>query len=110
VPRRPSANRRGQCKHAPEPCLSTIGHYDVFLRVSRIKQFWGVHFWHLRGMKVRNLTPKQLLSVPCPTCGVAIGARCLLHSGALRSEPHVDMTLAAADAVEQNNNRGEPGQ
>jgi len=43
---------------------------------------------------------KQLLAVPCPTCGVRPGERCLLHSGALRSEPHVDRKLSAAEAIE----------
>ncbi len=49
---------------------------------------------------MRDLTLKQLSSVSCPTCGVAPGRRCLLHSGGLRSEPHVDRKLAAAEAIE----------
>jgi hypothetical protein len=52
-------------------------------------------------MKKRELTPEQLSSVPCPTCGVAVGERCVLHSGAPRSEPHVDRKLAAAEAIER---------
>jgi hypothetical protein len=51
-------------------------------------------------MKIKELTPKQLSSVPCPTCGVAVGKRCVLHSGARRSEPHVDRKLSAAAAIE----------
>ena len=51
-------------------------------------------------MRMRELTPTQLSAVPCPTCGVAAGQRCLLHSGALRSESHVDRRLAAAEAIE----------
>lgn len=47
-----------------------------------------------------DLTPKQLSSVPCPTCGVPAGERCLLHSGSPRSESHVDRKLCAAEAVE----------
>jgi CRP/FNR family transcriptional regulator, cyclic AMP receptor protein len=46
---------------------------------------------------------KQVSSVPCPTCGVAAGQRCLLHSGALRSEPHVDRRLSAIEAIETQN-------
>jgi hypothetical protein len=45
------------------------------------------------------MTRKQLLSVPCPTCGVAAGQRCVLHSGHLRKEPHVDRKLEATEAV-----------
>jgi hypothetical protein len=51
-------------------------------------------------MRMKDLTPKQLSSVSCPTCGVGVGERCLLHSGGPRSEPHVDRKLAAAEATE----------
>jgi hypothetical protein len=51
-------------------------------------------------MRMKDLTSAQLSSVPCPTCGVAVGDRCLLHSGAPRSEPHVDRKLSAAEAIE----------
>ena len=64
---------------------------------------------HSVGMRMGDLTPKQLLSVPCPTCGVAAGARCLLHSGARRTEPHVDRKLSAADAIERTRGRREDG-
>jgi hypothetical protein len=52
-------------------------------------------------VKIKELSPKQLLSVPCPTCGAAIGEGCELHTGALRTEPHRDRKLSAADAVER---------
>ena len=52
-------------------------------------------------MKKKELTPKQLLSVRCPTCGVAAGKRCVLHSGGPRNEPHVDRKLAAMEALEK---------
>jgi len=51
-------------------------------------------------MKKKELTAKQSLSVACSTCGVAPGERCLLHSGAPRSGPHVDRKLSAAEAIE----------
>jgi hypothetical protein len=51
-------------------------------------------------MKTTELTPKQILSVPCTTCGAAIGEGCELHTGHLRTEPHRDRKLFAADAVE----------
>jgi len=41
-----------------------------------------------------------LLAVPCPTCGVTAGMPCLLHSGGLRNDPHIDRKLAAIEAVE----------
>src|SRR5260370_8520978 len=52
-------------------------------------------------MRMTDMTPKQLSAVPCSTCGVAAGKRCVLHSGALRAEPHVDRRLTAAEAVEK---------
>ena len=55
---------------------------------------------HRIQMRMSDLTAKQLLSVPCPTCGVGPGGRCLLHSGVPRSEPHVDRKLSAAEAIE----------
>jgi hypothetical protein len=51
-------------------------------------------------MKKSELTRKQRFSVPCPTCGVAAGERCVLHSGGLRSEPHVDRKLSVAETIE----------
>jgi hypothetical protein len=52
------------------------------------------------GVKTKELTPKQILSVPCTTCGAAIGEVCELHTGDPRTEPHRDRKLSAAEAVE----------
>lgn len=52
-------------------------------------------------MRMSDMTPAMFLSVVCPTCGVAIGERCLLSAGGLRVESHVDRKLGAAEAVEQ---------
>src|SRR3989442_1798506 len=65
--------------------------------------------WHVIGMRMRDLTLRQLTAVPCPTCGVAPGKRCLLHSGAPRSEPHVDRKLSAAEAIETRRIPRDPG-
>ena len=51
-------------------------------------------------VKTKELTPKQLLSVPCITCGAGVGEACELHTGAPRTEPHRDRKLSAAEAVE----------
>jgi hypothetical protein len=61
---------------------------------------------HSGRMKIRELTPKQLSSIPCPTCGVAVGRRCVLASGGKRSSPHVDRRLCAADAMRQKKLKG----
>lgn len=51
-------------------------------------------------MRMQDLTPKQLFSVDCPTCGAAAGVRCRLHSGFPSSEPHLDRKLSAIKIVE----------
>ena len=51
-------------------------------------------------MRMADMTPRHLLAVSCPTCGVAAGKRCLLHAGGLRLEPHIDRKLRAIEAVE----------
>ena len=55
---------------------------------------------HYAVVKTKELTPKQILSVPCNTCGAAIGEACELHTGAPRTEPHRDRKLSAAEAAE----------
>jgi hypothetical protein len=52
-------------------------------------------------MRMKNLTPVLLLSVPCPICEVAAGNPCVFDSGAPRSEPHLDRKMLAADDVEE---------
>jgi CRP/FNR family cyclic AMP-dependent transcriptional regulator len=52
-------------------------------------------------MKKKELSANQLLSVPCPSCGVDAGQRCLLHSGSQRSESHVDRKFSAIAAIEK---------
>jgi hypothetical protein len=52
-------------------------------------------------MKTKELTLKQILSVPCPTCGAALEEGCVLHTGARRTEPHRNRKLSAAEALEK---------
>ena len=51
-------------------------------------------------MRMNGMTPELFLSVRCPTCKVASGKHCLLLSGGLRTESHIDRKLAAIEAVE----------
>jgi hypothetical protein len=46
----------------------------------------------------RELSPKEVLAVPCPTCGAAPKEKCELSTGQPRTEPHRDRRLIAADA------------
>jgi hypothetical protein len=68
-------------------------------------QFRGVFGRTMVFVRMNELTPKQFSSVPCPTCGVAVGQRCLLYSGAVRQEAHIDRKLCAAEAIERKKNR-----
>jgi hypothetical protein len=52
-------------------------------------------------VKTKDLTAKQILAVPCTTCGAAIGEVCELNTGSPRTEPHRDRKLSAAEAVEK---------
>jgi hypothetical protein len=51
-------------------------------------------------MNAKDLTPKQQLAVPCPTCGAKPGEKCELGTGQARTHPHRDLRLVAADLVE----------
>ena len=53
-------------------------------------------------MPKRNPTPDQHSSVPCPSCGVAAGQRCILHWDAKRPGPHVDRNLFAIEVIQKN--------
>ena len=75
------------------------------LRMSNIEHFLGQEMPHYAGMKSKELTPKQILSVPCTTCGAGVGDVCELHAGDPRTEPHRDRKLSAADAVENETSR-----
>ncbi|MGD0469090.1 MAG: hypothetical protein ABSA54_12005 [Terriglobales bacterium] len=70
------------------------------LKMSNIEHFPACGKLHYVLVKTKELTPKQILSVPCPTCGAAIEEDCELHTGALRTEPHRDRKLSAAEALE----------
>ncbi len=70
------------------------------LNVSNIEHLSRCGALHYAVVKTKELTSKQILSVPCNTCGAAIGEVCELHTGAPRTEPHRDRKLSAAEAVE----------
>ena len=52
-------------------------------------------------MKKKELTRQQVAAVPCPTCGSGVRRRCVLHSGGLRSGPHLERKFLAAEAIEK---------
>ena len=70
------------------------------LGMSNIEHLRRSETSHYVLVKTKELTPEQILSVPCNTCGAAIGEVCELHTGAPRTEPHRDRKLSAAEAVE----------
>jgi hypothetical protein len=74
---------------------------SIVLKMSNIEQFPSVERWHYAVVKTKELTPKQILSVQCSTCGAAVGEGCELHTGALRTESHRDRKLSASEAAEK---------
>ncbi len=74
--------------------------------MSNIEHFHGPGTLHHVGVKTKELTAKQILSVPCATCGAAVGEACELHTGAPRTEPHRDRKLSAAEAVDATLGKG----
>jgi hypothetical protein len=68
--------------------------------MSNIEHFPPVERCNNVAVKTRELTLKQILSVPCSTCGAATKEACELQTGALRTEPHRNRKLSAAEAVE----------
>jgi hypothetical protein len=71
----------------------------------KMEQICGTELSHHIGMKMKDLTKKQISSVRCPTCGVAVGRRCELSTGQLRFEAHVDRRLSAAELVGSRSKR-----
>jgi hypothetical protein len=76
------------------------------LKMSNIEHSGSGETLQSLGMKTRELTAKQISSVPCPTCGATTGDACELRTGALRTEPHRDRKLSAAEAVEMKATKG----
>jgi hypothetical protein len=52
----------------------------------------------------KELTPQQIFSVPCPTCGVQPREKCQLNTGQPRNNPHRDRRLFAADQLNSRYN------
>jgi len=45
----------------------------------------------------KELSPKQVLAVRCPTCAAAPGEKCELSTGQPRTSPHRDRVWIAKD-------------
>ena len=85
--------------------LSEIYHLANVLKMSNIGHFPAVERCIMRIVKSKDLTQKQIFSVPCPTCGAAAKEPCELNTGAPRTEAHRDRKLCAADAAEAKSSR-----
>jgi hypothetical protein len=48
------------------------------------------------GMK-KEVSPKSVLAIPCPTCGAEPGEKCELVTGEPRTRPHRDRRLIAKE-------------
>ena len=91
------------CSSLVKPLAQTRNdscHFANVLKMSKIDHLLDCGTVHCGAMKSKELTLKQILSVPCPTCGAAAAEACGLQTGAPRTEPHRDRKLSAAEAVE----------
>ena len=70
-----------------------------------MEQICEMEFSQHIGMKMKDLTKKQISSLRCPTCGVAVGRRCELSTGQLRFVAHLDRKLSAAELVGSRSRR-----
>jgi hypothetical protein len=50
---------------------------------------------------MKKLSPKQVLTIRCPTCGAAPGEKCELATGQARTDPHRDRRVIAKDTGNQ---------
>jgi hypothetical protein len=91
---------RKACTVKPR-CPAVLADYPVaVLSLTNCVPIWTAFarvLSHAVPMRMRGMSPELFNSVPCPTCRVGPGKRCLLHSGGLRNEPHVDRKLAAIE-------------
>jgi hypothetical protein len=51
-------------------------------------------------MKSATLTARQILAVPCKTCGAGRRVPCELFSGGLRTEAHRDRKISAGERID----------
>jgi hypothetical protein len=93
------------CKKALADPMKPAGLPNVF-KMSIIEHFSSCGTRYYGAVKTKELTLKQILSVPCPTCGAATEEACKLHAGAPRTQPHRDRKLSAAEAVETKSSKG----
>src|SRR5271163_2927732 len=56
---------------------------------------------HANLNRKNSVTKEKWCRVPCPTCGVYVGQRCLTHSGAHRDESHTLRKVAVMERLQQ---------
>jgi len=68
--------------------------------VYKIEQFFRIRKPYLFTMRLEDLTPELVVSVPCPTCGAASERPCLLYSGDPHIDSHIERKFYAAETIE----------
>jgi hypothetical protein len=66
-------------------------------KLLKIDHSYALDLGHYLNTVKKELSPKQMLAIRCPTCGVAPGEKCKLSTGLPRFEPHRDRRLIAKD-------------
>jgi hypothetical protein len=93
------------CRGRPSPTLAKAqnsarnhGRY-LTLRTVRWRADAAAWLEYCPSAMRKELTPQQISSVPCPTCGVQPREKCQLNTGQPRNNPHRDCRLFAADKL-----------
>jgi hypothetical protein len=66
-----------------------------FRKLSQIDHQCNAGLKHSVFAMKKELSPKQMLSIRCPTCGAAPGEKCELSTGQPRTDPHRDRRVIA---------------
>jgi hypothetical protein len=67
------------------------------LPVVNIDHFSRPSLGHYLSAMKKEIDPKKVLAIRCPTCGAAPGEKCELSTGLPRFEPHRNRRLIAKD-------------
>jgi len=77
-------------KVTPDPGVVT---YEGRIPGAEIKRTWLTGYFSMK----KVLSPKQALTVRCPTCGAAPGEKCELSTGEPRIDSHRDRRVVAKE-------------
>jgi hypothetical protein len=91
-----ASHRFGRCSECYEIICVENGPSTLGQTSERLLEAFRKHS-DLAHIEAAKPSPKQILSVRCPTCGAKPGEKCELSTGLPRTNPHRDRRLIAKD-------------